>query len=218
MNKKITMKTLLLAAGLALGLAASGAAQTTGGGNSAPAADLGKGLRGQSYASLGFSYTDAHKEPFDLQGLTFQYNQPLNTGFDLNLALGDDWSTRYSGTRSHEESVFANAIAFMPDLSWGRPFVGVGAGWIWEKQANVKDNSIAGDLTTGVEFQVTKELSITPFGTYIATTSSQINRDNRWVYGVKANYWITRQLALNAAVSRDNQVDTTYSIGTTWKF
>jgi hypothetical protein len=218
MNKKITIKTSLLAAGLILGLAAPGVAQTTGGSSSAPAADLGKGLLGQSYASFGFSYTDAHKKPFDLQGLDFQYNQPLNTGFDFNLALADEWSTRFAGTRNHEESAFANAIAFMPDLSWGRPFVGVGAGWIWEKHANVKDDSIAGDLTAGVEFQVTKELSLTPFGTYVATTSSQINLDNRWVYGVKANYWITRQWALNAQVSRDNQVDTTCSIGTTWRF
>jgi hypothetical protein len=218
MNKKINVRTLLLAAGLALGLAAPGVAQTTGGGNSAPAPANGTGLLGQSYASLGFSYTDAHKQPFDLQGLNFQYNQPLNTGFDFNLALGDDWSTRYLGTRNHEQSAIANAIAFLPDLSWGRPFLGVGAGWIWEKNAGVKDNSIAGDLTAGVEFQATKELSITPFGTYTATTSSRINEDNKWVYGVKANYWITRQWALTAQLSRDNQVDTTYTFGTTWKF
>ena len=218
MNEKITIRILLLAAGLTMGLAAPGVAQTTDGSNSAPAADLGKGLLGQSYASLGYSYLDAYRKPFDLQGLNFQYNQPLHTGIDFKLALGDYWSTRYSGTRTQEQSAFAGVIAFMPDLSWGRPFIGAGGGWIWMKQAGARDSTIAGGLSAGVEFQVTRELSITPFCTYTATTSLHIDPDNRWEYGVKANYWVTHHWALNAQISRDNKVDMIYSIGTTWKF
>jgi opacity protein-like surface antigen len=218
MTKKITMKTLLLAGALAFGLGASSFAQSTGASVPAPGSDTGKGLLGQSYVNLGYSYTDAHKKPFDIQGLNFDYNQPLNTGFDLNVALGDNWSSQYSRTRFREVSAFANAIAFIHDLSWGKPFIGVGAGYIRTKFSGSKDWAFAGDLSTGVEFQVTKDLSITPVATYTDTTSSQITRENRWEYGVKANYWITSDWALSAGVSRDNQVDTTYSIGTTFRF
>ena len=66
MNKKITMKPFLLAAGLAFCIAASSVAQTTGSSVPAPGADTGKGLLGQSYVNLGYSFTDAHQKPFDL--------------------------------------------------------------------------------------------------------------------------------------------------------
>lgn len=212
----MTIRTLLLAACLAFGLAAASFAQSAGTGAPAPGSDTGKGLLGQSYASLGYSYTDLHQTSTNVQGLNFEYNQPLNTGFDFNLGIGDAWSSKYSGTRSRQQSIYASAIAFMPDLAWGRPFIGVGGGWIWTKDAGVRDNSFAYGLNTGVEFQVTKELSITPYVSFIDATSFHV--DNKLDYGVKANYWFTGQWALNAGVSRDNMVNTTYSVGTTFRF
>jgi hypothetical protein len=216
MTKKINVKTLMLAAAAAFGLAASASAQGTGSTGSTSSA-IGTGLLGQSYVGINYGYTDQHSTPVsNLQGINLEYNQPLNTGFDLNLGLGDAWSSRFGGTRTRMQDLNANAIAFLPDLTWGRPFIGVGAGWEWTKTSNVRDNSFVYKLDTGVEFQVTKELSLTPLVSFTDTTS--FHTDNKWAYGVKANYWITSQWAVSAAVMRDNMVNTTYSVGANFRF
>ena len=210
------MKSFLLAAAVAVGLAAPGVAQTSGASIPAPGTDAGKGLLGQSYVKLGYSYTDLHQSPVNFHGLSLEYNQPLNTGFDFNLGIGDAWSSKYIGNRNRQQSVSANAIAFLPDLAWGRPYIGVGGGWIWVKQAGVRKNSFLYSGETGVEFQVTRELSITPLVSYTDALSFHV--DNKLGYGVKANYWITDQWALNAGVGRDNKDNMSYSVGTTFRF
>lgn len=209
---EITRKIILLAA--ALGLASSALAQGTG--TSDSAAETGKGLLGQSYVNLGYTYTDLHQSSVNYQGLNFDYNQPLNTGFDLNLNLGDARSSTYFGSRGRQQTIGASAVAFTPGLSWGRPFISVSGGWIWTKYAGVSDNSFLYGLQTGVEFQATKELSITPYVGYTDATAMRI--DNKWGYGVKANYWLTSQWGVTAGIGRDNQVNTSYSIGTTFRF
>ena len=103
-----------------------------------------------------------------------------------------------------------------PDLTWGRPFIGVGAGWTWTKMSGNRDNSFLYTIDTGVEFQVTKALSITPVVSFTDTTS--FHTDNKWAYGVKANYWINSQWGLTTGVMRNNTVNTTYSVGTTLRF
>ena len=208
MTKKITIRTLILAVVAVFGFAASSSAQSTG---------AGQGLLGQSYVGLDCGYTDLHRSSIaDLQGLNFQYNQPLNTGFDLNIGLSNSWSSQFLGTRECQKTVDASTIAFIPDLTWGRPFIGVGAGWTWTKMSGDRDNSFLYKIDTGVEFQVTKALSVTPVVSFTDTTS--FHTDNRWAYGVKANYWITSQWGLTAGVMRDNMVNTTYSVGTTLRF
>lgn len=214
MNQKITTRILLLAA--ALGLAGSTFAQGTAASAPASAAETGKGLLGQSYVNLGYSYTDLHQSSVNYQGLNFEYNQPLNTGFDLNLNLSDARSSQFFGTRVRQQSIGASAVAFTPGLSWGRPYIGVGAGWIWTKAAGVSDNSFLYGLQTGVEFQATKELSVTPYVSYTDASSLHIN--NKWGYGVKANYWITDQWGLTGGIGRDNKLNMSYSIGTTFRY
>jgi hypothetical protein len=206
MTKKTNIKTLLLVAVAAFGLTVSANAQSAG-----------TGLLGQSYVGLDYSYSHLHSTPVsNVQGFSFEYNQPLNTGFDLNLGMDDDWSSRFAGTRARQQDIGAQAIAFIPDLTWGRPFIGVGAGWVWTKAHNVRDNSFVYTGDAGVEFQVTKELSLTPLVSFTDTAS--FHTDNKWAYGVKANYWITSQWAVTAAVMRDNMVNTTYSAGLNFRF
>jgi hypothetical protein len=213
MTKKITIRTLLIAVVAVFGFAVSSSAQS----HQAQGSDIGQGLLGQSYVGLDYGYTRLHSAPVsDVQGLNFEYNQPLNSGFDLNIGMSDAWSSQFSGTRARQKTVDASAVAFMPDLSWGRPFIGVGAGWAWTKVSNVRDNSFLYTIDTGVEFQVTKALSVTPLVSFTDTTS--FHTDNKWAYGAKANYWITSQWGLTAAVMRDNMVNTTYSVGANYRF
>jgi opacity protein-like surface antigen len=217
MTKKITIRTLLLAAVAASGFAVSSFAQSTVASVPAPTADTGKGLLGQSYVGLDYGYTQLHSSSVaNIQGFNFEYNQPLSTGFDFNLGLGDAWSSQFGGTRARQQSVAGHAIAFIPDLSWGRPFIGVGAGWIWAKAAGERDNSFLYTADTGVEFQVTRALSITPVVSF--TDASSLHVNNKWGYGVKANYWVTDQWGVSAGIGRDNMVNTTFSVGTTFRF
>jgi hypothetical protein len=216
MTQKNTIRTLLLAIIAVVGLAATAHAQTAGAGIPAPAPETGKGLLGQTYVGVGYGYTDLNNSSVNYQGLSFSYNQPLNTGFDLNLDIGNAWSSEFSGVRTRQQSFEAAAVAFIPDRAWGRPFFSVGAGWLWVKTAGVSDNSFLYSFDTGVEFQATRELSITPFVSYTDATSLHVN--NKWGYGVKAHYWMTDQWGVAGALSRDNKSNMTYSTGVTFRF
>jgi hypothetical protein len=216
MIQKNTIRTLLFTITAVLGLAAAAHAQTAGASTPAPAPETGKGLLGQTYVGVGYGYTDLNNSSVNYQGLSFSYNQPLNTGFDLNLDIGNAWSSEFSGVRTRQQSFEAAAVAFIPDRAWGRPFFSVGAGWLWTKTAGVSDNSFLYSFDTGVEFQATRELSITPFVSYTGATSLHMN--NKWGYGVKAHYWMTDQWGVAGALSRDNKSNMTYSTGVTFRF
>ncbi len=210
------MKTLLIAVA-ALGFTAAGYAQNTGASVPTPAPAVGRGLLGQTYVSLGYGYTDLVGTTVNLQGLRFEYNQPLNTGFDLKLGYtGGRTSMFDGGQRSTQQSFDASAVAFIPETNWGRPYFEVGAGWIWTRDAGVKDNSFLYHLETGVEYQLTSALSLTPYLTYVDAPSIPVN--NHWNYGVKTNYWLNDQWGLSAGIGRDNKRDTTYSAGVNFRF
>jgi hypothetical protein len=200
----------------ALGLTGAASAQSTGAGQPAPAVEIGKGLLGQTYAGVAYGYTDLNDSSVNLQGLSFTWNQPVNRGFDVSLNLGDAWSSRFAGTRTRQQTIGASAIAFMPDQAWGRPFFSVGAGWLWTKTAGFSNNSFLYDFETGVEFQATRELSLTPFVSYTDATSLHVN--NKWGYGVKANYWVNDQWGVIGGLGRDNKSNMNYSAGVVFRF
>jgi len=218
MTQKSNLKLVLLAAA-ALSLAATAPAQSTGAAPPAPASGpgTGTGLLGQTYTSLGYGYTDLAGTAVNQQSLRFEYNQPLNTGFDLKLGYTGARTSLFAGTARNSQQAFdANAVAFIPETNWGRPYFSVGAGWIWTKTAGARDNSFLYRLETGVEYQVTSALALTPWVAYVDAPSIPVN--NRWNYGVKANYWLTHSWGLSAGLGRDNKTDMTYSAGVNFRF
>ncbi|HTX64488.1 MAG TPA: hypothetical protein VMD31_01840 [Opitutaceae bacterium] len=220
MTQKTNLKFVLLAVA-ALGLAATAPAQSTGAGAPAPAAapGTGTGLLGQTYSGLSYGYTDLAGTSLNQQSLRFEYNQPLNTGFDLKLGYTGAHTSLFAGTnRDSQQSFDANAIAFIPETNWGRPYLSVGAGWLWTKDAGVRDNSFLYRFETGVEYQVTSELAVTPWVAYVDAPSLTGPVRNRWNYGVKANYWLTHSWGLEAGLGRDNKTDMTYSAGVNFRF
>jgi len=220
MNQKITMKSLLLAAAV-LSLAAVAPAQSTGASTPAPAAGpgTGTGLLGQTYTSLGYGYTDLTGTTVNQQNLRFEYNQPLNTGFDLKLGYTGARTSEFAGTqRNSQQSFDANAIAFVPETNWGRPYFQVGAGWLWAKDGGARDNSFLYHLETGVEYQVTTAFSVTPWVAYVDTPSLHLPADNHWNYGLKTNYWLTRSWGVGVDLARDNKRNTTYGAGVNFRF
>jgi hypothetical protein len=215
MKQKIILKSLLLAGVASFGLvAASRAADPTLTAPVAPADSL--GLLGQTYAGLTYSYLKLDSSPVNAASYGFEYNQPLNPGFDA--VFNYDWtqSGAIAGDRARGQSLDAALRAFSASYSWGKPYLEAGVGYDWTKFAGVKDHSFAWIAGAGVEFQATTALTVTPFVRFIKTNGFADH--NTADYGVKANYWITRQWAVTGAISRNDSQDMTYKLGVNVRF
>lgn len=219
MNQKITLKSLLLIATAALGLATS--AQAGEGPTAATpvppeSAATSLGLLGQTYAGLSYSYVHLDSSPVNADNYGFEYNQPLNTGFDA--VFNYDWtqSGPVAGDRAHEQNLSAALRAFSTSQAWGKPYIEAGVGYDGLKFAGARDHSYNWIAGAGIEFQATKDLTITPFVRY--TRATGYSDHNLAVYGVKANYWVTKQLAVTAGIDRNDNKDMTYKLGVNVRF
>lgn len=220
MKQKIILKSLLLSVMAATGLATSAFAGGDDPNAPAPAAAAApvapvSGLLGQTYAGLTYSYDRLNASPVNADTYGFEYNQPLNPGFDA--VFNYDWtqSGALAGERAREQQLAATLRAFTT-RSWGRPYVEAGLGYDWMKFAGAKDHSFLWIAGAGVEFQPLAELTVTPFVRYEQANGYADNHEVS--YGVKANYWLTKQWALTGAVSRNDSQDMTYKLGVNVRF
>lgn len=218
MKQNITLKSLLLVATAAFGLAAS--AQAGEGPMTEPAQPVSSatslGLLGQTYAGLSYSYLNLDNSPVNAASYGFEYNRPLNPGFDATFTY--DWaqSGPIAGDRAHEQTLTAALREFVTTQSWGKPYVEAGVGYDWLRFAGTKDHSFVWLVSAGVEFQPTPVLTITPFVRY--TRTGGYSDEDTVNYGVKANYWVTRQWAVTAGIDRNDDQDMTYKIGVNVRF
>jgi opacity protein-like surface antigen len=218
MNQKTILKSFLLVAAAALGLAASAPADenpaTTPPAPAASASSL--GLLGQTYGGLSYSRLSLHDSPVNADSYGFEYNQPLNTGFDA--VFNYDWtqSGLLAGDRAHEQKLAAALRAFSTSQSWGRPYLEAGVGYDWLRFTGTRDHSFLWIAGGGVEFQTTPDLTITPFVRY--ERADRYSDKNNVTYGLKANYWVTQQWALTAQVDRNDSQDMGYKIGFNHRF
>lgn len=219
MNQNITLKSLLLVATAAFGLAASARAD----GQSAPAPAVpapavspAGGLLGQTYGGLSYSRLQLKDTPVNADSYGFEYNQPLNPGFDA--LFNYDWTQAglLAGDRAHEQNLTALLRAFSTSQSWGKPYLEAGIGYDWMRFAGVKDHSFEWIAGAGIEFQTAPALTITPFARY--TRADSYSDKNLFEYGVKANYWVTRQWAITGGISRNDSQDMAYKIGASFRF
>ena len=217
MNQNLTLKSLLLVVTAAFGLAASArAAESPATAPAAPAVVTADGLLGQTYAGLNYSYNRLDSSPVNANSYGFEYNQPLNPGFDA--LFNYDWAQSgvVAGDRAHEQNLTALLRAFSTTQSWGKPYVEAGIGYDWLRFAGTKDHSFEWIAGAGIEFQAAPALTITPFVRY--TRTNGYSDKNTVDYGVKANYWVTRQWAVTGALSRNDSQDMRYQLGASFRF
>jgi len=198
-KQKTKLKTLMLAGAVSLGLTSAAWAQSANVAPPVPSAEPTTGLLGQGYTSVAWKYVDFNSSlPSAGRGLSVAYNQPLRTGLDLNVNY--DW-TRASALGTHvSEHLLDGGVTAYQTFSWGRPFVDVGAGWVWDRAPGYGDDSFAFRFGTGVEFSVAPRLSVTPFVEFrraVGYNASELD------LGAKAAYRINREWSAIAKAQYD---------------
>ena len=213
MKQTIIIKSLLIAGATLLGLAATSRAQDAA---LPPAGKL--GLLGQTYAGLDYSYIDFHNSPTNADAFGFQFNQALNSGLDGLLSYNWSQTGLVLGERARQQELGAGLRAFSTGYSWGKPYVEAGAGWTWFKYAGAHDNSFTWHGAVGVEFQVASKVTVTPYVKYEDAPGLDVDDKDTWNFGVKANYWVNTQWGVTGGINYDDEHDTTYTVGTNFRF
>ncbi|HEY1792175.1 MAG TPA: hypothetical protein VGG34_04600 [Opitutaceae bacterium] len=202
MKKTNTELTCLLAA-LALAMAAPASAQTSTGAPAEPAGvDSGPGLVGTNYSELTFGYQRQQGEPSDIRDYEFLSNGNVykngSLGADANFTF-DYWDAAAAGFADHREEAQMGLTGFLME-TWGKPFLTADAGMAWQRADDVSRKSFAYTGIGGIEFQVLRNLALTPFVEYQAEPHLYnhewpvANMYNHLVdYGVKATYRFTQQ-------------------------
>jgi hypothetical protein len=217
MKQNNLLKNLLISAAAALSLATFARADV-------PLADqqplesttaVGQGLLGQQYASLTYSYIDLDA-PVHADNFSFGFNQPLNTGLDAVFSY--DWTQTglFAGDRLNQQSVTAGLRAFSNAYAWGKPYVEAGGGFAWQRGYGNSDNSFVWGVGVGAEFQLAPAVTVTPFVKY--DDAPDFAGSGAFTYGVKANYWVDSQWSVTGGISRDDDQNTSFTIGTNFRF
>jgi hypothetical protein len=213
MKHNIILKFVLLAALASLGLATRAVAE-----DAVPSGPVVSqvGLLGETYAGLSYSYLNLDSSPAHADGFGFQYNQPLNSGLDGILTYDWTQSGLVAGSRLNQQTIGGALRAFSQSRRWGKPYVEAGVSYAWTKFAGMKDNSLIWGIAIGAEIQLATAFAVTPFIQY--QNAPDLASGSVWNLGVKANYWIDRQWALTGAIIRDDDHNTTFTLGTNFRF
>jgi opacity protein-like surface antigen len=218
--KKINIKKNSLLSVLALGLVLSASAQevqnttsttTTSPAPSEPVAiDPGPGLVGTNYSELSFGYEKQEGAPSILRDYEFVSNGNVYRqgmwGADANFTY-DYLDGSASGFSDRRDEAQLGITGFMMQ-TWGKPFLTVDAGYAWERADDVSRKSFAYTGIAGIEFQVLRNLALSPFIEYQAEPHLYNHdlpianfEDHLFDYGVKATYRFSRNW--NASLSAD---------------
>jgi hypothetical protein len=216
MNQNKFLKNLLISSAALLGLA--GIARADVPLSEEPLTSttaVGQGLLGQQYASLTYSYIDLDA-PVHADNYSFGLNQPLNTGLDAVFSYDYTQSGLIAGSRLKQHAVMAGLRAFGNSHSWGKPYVEAGAGYAWQKFGGAEDNSFVWGVAVGAEFQLAPAFTVTPFVEY--ADAPDLAGDGAVNFGVKANYWIDSQWSITGGIDRDDDENTSFTLGTNFRF
>lgn len=182
-------------------------------------AESASSLLGQHYVatSVGIVDLDAANTP---RVFHVDYNRNFATGVDLRLEL-DYFRSQPTNSVLYGHARYADynaAVAVRTFTVRGRfaPYAEAGAGWTWFKLAGWREDSFVWFAGAGVEASVTRDLSLTPFVRY--TDRVNLFRGDQWSYGVRANYALTPRVGLVASVERDDDRNTRYTAGLSYRF
>jgi len=221
-NIKNTALLSVLALGLSIPVFAQNAPQTQ-------AADPGPGLVGSNYSEVSFGYQKQGGSPKSLRDYGFVSNGSIFRqdayGLDANFRY-DYLSGAAYGQSDRRNQALLGVTGYLLE-TWGKPFVTVDAGYAWQDVAGVSRRSFAYTASTGIEFQLLKNLALTPFVEYQAEPHLY-NRglpltnwpDRDTYYGLKATYRITREWGASVGVDLDRHSTNDFGVkaGLSYRF
>lgn len=218
MKQTILLKSLLLAAVLAPGLARADD-------NAIPAPKPAQpvvsaddfSLLGQANATVTYSRINLADTSVAADSYGFETSQPLAFGLDGVLAYDYTKSGVFAGARVNQQVVSAALRAFSASYNWGKPYVEAGIGHAWSRYAGATDRTGLWFVTLGAELRASERAVVTPYVQYADTPNFDAG-DATWNYGVRASYRLDRHWALTAGIERDNSRNTAYSLGTNFRF
>jgi hypothetical protein len=187
------------------------------------------GLLGEAYSGVDFGYLKNSGSPAEYRDYGFVSNTNLQKqdGWGIDGGFNYDYTTGDSrGFHDYRNQFEFGATGFLSD-SWGRPFIGVGAGWAWQHAGGVAHSSWAYSSEAGVEFQVLRRLVLTPYVEYQAeprlhnNLAPTVNFPNRlWNLGLMATYRLTGRLSASVGldVNQYSDRDLGYRAGLAYHF
>lgn len=218
MKQNLTLKSFLLAATCALGLAASAQADDSVIAAAQPApvtANL--SLLGLTHGTLTYSRINLDDTSVDADRYAFEINQALADGFDALVSYDYLRTGDFAGAHVSQHTLMAALRAFSTSYNWGRPYVEAGIGHVWSRFAGARDNSLLWQVGAGAEFQVAPRATVTPYVKYVDRPDLE-GTDGNWNFGVKGSYWIDSRWAVTAGIERDDEQNTAFTVGTNFRY
>lgn len=216
MNTSTNVRFLVLATTLALGLGVAARADSALPADNPAPVTGNMSLLGQTYATLTYGYVDLDDTSTNADSYTFELNKPLAFGLDGILSYDFTQSGVIAGSRVKQHTLGAALRAFSTSYNWGKPYVEAGVGQLWSRYAGDSEKSFLWEVATGVEFQVTQRATVTPYVRYV--DAPDIAGSGAWKFGAKGSYWIDSSWAVTAGIERDDEQNSTFTVGTNFRF
>jgi len=215
MNTTRSIKSLLLLS--ALTLAAGLTARADIGVDAKPEpVSAPEGLLGQEHATLTYSYINLDDSSTHADNYRFAGNVPLAFGLDGLLSYDYARSGTIAGSRMTSHTFATGLRAFSTQFNWGKPFVEAGGGFAKTRYAGTSDDSFVWTVAGGVEFQLRPATSVTPYIRY--NDAPDLAGSSTTSFGAKLNHWVNTQWAVTVGLDMDDDRNTSFTMGTNFKF
>jgi hypothetical protein len=196
MKQKIkSPKTIMLAATVTFGFAASAFAQDPAKAPPNPGAPVALGLLGGNYAGVAWNYYKLNDGPPAVaRGATAFFNQSLDSNLDLGVDY--DWQRARAAGFSTTEQKLGLSLTGYSKQDWGKPFVTAGVDHAWRRgEVTGRHGSWGLAAESGVEFQAAAAWVVSPFVGWDRETG--FNRSDLR-YGARTTYRFTREWSATA--------------------
>jgi hypothetical protein len=214
MKNSPTIKTLMLATALALGLGANVRADDSQSADASTAGDY--SLLGQKHGTLTYGYTDLDGTSVHADSYTLAVNEPLAFGLDGIFAYDYTRAGAIAGSSSSLHTISAALRAFSSSFNWGKPYVEGGVGHVWSRFGGARDTSFMWEVAVGAEFKVAPRATVTPYVQY--ADAPDLAGSGVWNFGVRGSYWIDNSWAVTAGFKIDDDQNSTFTVGTNFRF
>lgn len=217
MNTSHSLKTLLVASALVLGLTGSAvASQDPATAADAIQAPVGQGLLGQSFYHASYGFLNLDGTGVDAHSLTLDYNRPVDDTLDTYASARFLRTGSLPGGRYSEQGLNFGA-RFYRLYRGVKPYWDAGLGWVWAKgPGGFKDNTFAANTSVGVEIPTAFGLTLTPYVQY--ADAIDFADGDSWNVGVKSNYQFNDRTSVLVAVERAIEESWEYRFGVNFRF